>query len=377
MTAIPMLDLKNQYITLQSEINAAIQNVLYSSEFIRGGIVREFEQNLANQLNVKHAIGTANGTDALQIALMALNLQPSDEVIVPDFTFISPAETVALLGLTPVFADVDYDTFNITADSIKKVLTKRTKAIIPVHLFGQCADMESILQIAREHNLFVIEDACQSINADYTFTNKNTIKSGCIGDVGCTSFFPSKNLGAYGDAGAVFTNNDLLAEKIRAIANHGSKIRYQHECIGINSRLDSIQAAILNVKLKYLDKFTAERQNIANIYDSEFADCPEIKIPTRNSQSTHVFHQYTVKIQGNKRDEIRKLMNERGIATAVYYPTALHQQPVFEPFINSQCPISETLSAEVLSLPIFPELTHEQAKYIAHEMKKACRFEEA
>ncbi|HRZ99041.1 MAG TPA: DegT/DnrJ/EryC1/StrS family aminotransferase, partial [Paludibacter sp.] len=313
MEKIEMVDLKNQYLKIQHQINSGIQEVIDSTTFIKGGKVTEFQKHLEDYLHVKHVIPVANGTDALQISLMALGLKPGDEVITPTFTFIATAEVVALLGLTPVVVDVDFDTFNISIESLKKAITPKTKAIVPVHLFGQNADMEEILQIAREHNLFVVEDACQSIGSDYIFADGQKVKSGCMGDIGCTSFFPSKNLGCFGDGGAIFTNNDELAEKMRAIANHGMVVRYYHDFVGVNSRLDSIQAAILDVKLNFLDKYTTNRQTAASFYDKAFSDCGKLIIPARSEKSTHVFHQYTLQLVDIDRAALVKYLADKGI----------------------------------------------------------------
>ncbi|MDD2286504.1 MAG: DegT/DnrJ/EryC1/StrS family aminotransferase, partial [Paludibacter sp.] len=292
---IQMVDLKSQYQKIKQQIDAGIQEVIDSTTFIKGGKVNEFQQHLEDYLGVKHVIPVGNGTDALLIALMGLGLQPGDEVITPTFTFIATAEVVALLGLTPVLVDVDYDTFNISIDALEQAITPKTKAIIPVHLFGQHADMDAIMEIAHTHNLYVVEDACQSIGAVYTFADGSKAQSGCMGHIGCTSFFPSKNLGCYGDGGAIFTNNDVLAIKMRAIANHGMEVRYHHDYVGVNSRLDSIQAAILDVKLKYLDNYIRARQVVAAEYDKAFSNVEQLIIPGRNLSSTHVFHQYTLK----------------------------------------------------------------------------------
>lgn len=296
MKQIQMVDLKSQYKEIKSEIDNAIQEVIDSAAFINGSAVKNFSKNLEAYLNVKHVIPCANGTDALQIALMALRLKPGDEVITSDFTFIATVEVVALLGLKLKFVDVDKKTFNLLPEEVEKAISPKTKAIVPVHMFGQNADMEKIMNIAKKHKLFVIEDTAQTIGAEYTFENGKKYKSGTIGTIGCTSFFPSKNLGAYGDGGAIFTNDDELAIKLKQITNHGSKVKYFHDEIGVNSRLDSIQAAILNVKLKYLNKYISARQEAADFYDRAFKNHPKIKIPARDKQSTHVFHQYTIQL---------------------------------------------------------------------------------
>ena len=367
MKKIQMVDLHSQYENIREEINMEIQKVLDSCAFIKGGKVNEFQKNLEQYLRVKHVIPVGNGTDALQIALMALGLKPGDEVITPTFTFIATAEVVALLGLTPVLVDVDYDTFNISIDAIEKAITPKTKAIVPVHLFGQNADMEAIVQLARKYNLYVVEDACQSIGSEYTFSDGNCVKSGCIGDVGCTSFFPSKNLGCYGDGGALFTNDDALAEKIRIIANHGMKVRYHHDLIGVNSRLDSIQAAVLDVKLKYLDDYILSRQRAAEFYDVAFENNYHLEIPKRDSKSTHVFHQYTLKVNGFDRDLLKTYLESEGIPAMVYYPIPLHLQAAYknERYKEGYFPVAEDLCSKVISLPMHTELTEEQLNFIA------------
>ena len=361
-----MVDLKSQYEKIKVEVNAGIQEVIDTTTFIKGGKVSVFQKNLESYLNVKHVIPVGNGTDALQIALMALGLQPGDEIITPTFTFIATAEVVALLGLTPVVVDVDFDTFNISIDSIKKAITPRTKAIVPVHLFGQNADMESILEIAKENNLFVIEDACQSIGSSYTFSDGRTLKSGCMGHIGCTSFFPSKNLGCFGDGGAIFTNDDELATKMRTIANHGMEVRYYHDIVGLNSRLDSIQAAVLDVKLKYLDEYCDARRSAADYYDAAFSAESKFIIPARSKQSTHVFHQYTLKLNGVNRAELIKYLVGKEIPAMIYYPVPLHLQKAYQDsrYKAGDFPVAETLSECVMSLPMHTELSEEQLKYI-------------
>lgn len=362
-----MVDLKGQYEKIRDEINTAIQSVIDSTSFVKGGMVQTFQEHLESYLNVKYVIPVGNGTDALQISLMALGLQPGDEVIIPTFTFVSTAEVVALLGLTPIFVDVDADTFCMSAESVKNAITPRTKAIVPVHLFGQNANMEDLLTIAKEHNLYVIEDACQSIGSTYTFSNGTTVQSGCMGTVGCTSFFPSKNLGCYGDGGAILTNNDALAQEIRCIANHGMTERYRHDRIGVNSRLDSIQAAILNVKLQYLNSYISSRQMVAAYYDSAFANNPNIKIPVRNPQSTHVFHQYTLQVHKIiDRNELQRFLKEKGIPSMVYYPMPLHLQKAYQSdrYKQGDLAIAEKLAKTVLSLPMHTELDEEQLEYI-------------
>jgi dTDP-4-amino-4,6-dideoxygalactose transaminase len=366
MKQIQMVDLKSQYDKIKSEIDAGIQEVLDTTTFIKGSKVTDFQHNMEKYLAVKHVIPVGNGTDALQIALMSLDLQAGDEVITPTFTFIATAEVVALLGLRPVLVDVEFDTFNISVEAIKKAITPKTKAIAPVHLFGQCANMQEIMQIAKENNLYVVEDACQSIGAEYTFDNGQRMQSGTIGHIGCTSFFPSKNLGCYGDGGAVFTNDDELAEKIRIISNHGMKVRYYHDLVGVNSRLDSVQAAVLDVKLKYLNNYTEARQRAADFYDSAFKNNEKIIIPSRSAKSSHVFHQYTVKLKNVDRNELQKKLQERAVPAMIYYPVPLHLQKAYtDPrYKAGHFPVAEALCNCVLSLPMHTELDEEQLEYI-------------
>ena len=366
MKNIQMVDLRSQYEKIKNEVNAGIQEVIDTTTFIKGGKVNDFQRNLESYLNVKHVIPVGNGTDALQIALMALGLKPGDEVITPTFTFIATAEVVALLGLTPVMVDVDFDTFNISVESVKKAITPKTKAIVPVHLFGQNADMEAILTLAKEHNLYVIEDACQSISSVYTFSDGSKVQSGCMGDIGCTSFFPSKNLGCFGDGGAIFTNNDELAANMRAIANHGMVVRYHHDLIGVNSRLDSIQAAVLEVKLKHLNEYDASRRAAAEFYDKAFSGIDKLIVPARYDKSTHVFHQYTLKLNGVKRSELQKYLADKGIPAMIYYPVPLHLQKAYQDprYQAGDFPIAEKLCECVLSLPMHTELSEEQLEYI-------------
>lgn len=361
-----MVDLKSQYEKIKEQVDAGIQEVIDSTTFIKGGKVNDLQQHLEAYLGVKHVIPVANGTDALQIALMALGLKPGDEVITPTFTFIATAEVVALLGLTPVLVDVDFDTFNISIDALRKAITPKTKAIIPVHLFGQNADMEAISQIARENNLYVVEDACQSIGATYTFSDGRKVFSGCMGDIGCTSFFPSKNLGCFGDGGAIFTNDDVLASKMRAIANHGMEVRYYHDYVGINSRLDSIQAAVLDVKLKYLNDYTAARQAAADYYNKAFSNNDKLMVPEINNSSTHVYHQYTLKLKGVDRSALQQHLQGKGIPAMIYYPVPLHLQKAYkdERYKAGDFPVAEKLSECVLSLPMHTELSQEQLSFI-------------
>lgn len=373
MQNIQMVDLYNQYLRLKDDIDNAINNVIKSTAFIKGKEVALFEEELSKYLNVRNVITCANGTDALMIALMALEIENDAEVIVPDFTFIATAEVVALLGYKLKFVDVDLDTFNINIESLKSAITKKTKVIIPVHLFGQCANMEEIMSIAKDNNIYVIEDCAQSLGSKYFFKNGKTTYAGTIGDIGCTSFFPSKNLGCYGDGGAIFTNNDELAEKIRMITNHGMREKYYHEIIGVNSRLDTLQAAILNVKLKHLDDFNNRRQKAAEYYYKALKDIKEIVLPERVNYSTHVFHQYTIKIINNKRDELKEFLKIKNIPSMVYYPLPLHKQKVFSNlnYKDENLPNSTKLSNIVISLPMHTELTNEQLDYICSNI---CEF---
>ena len=370
MNKIQMVDLRSQYEEIKEEVNQGIQEVLDTTTFIKGGKVNDFQYNLEKYLNVKHVIPVANGTDTLQIALMALGLKPGDEVITPTFTFIATAEVVALLGLTPVLVDVDFDTFNISIPALKRAITPKTKAIVPVHLFGQNADMEQIMAIAKEHKLFVVEDACQSIGSEYTFTDGHKVQSGCMGDIGCTSFFPSKNLGCYGDGGAIFTNNDQLAARIRATANHGMVVRYYHDFVGVNSRLDSIQAAILLVKLKSLDQYTANRQRAAAFYDHAFSGSDKLTIPARASNSSHVFHQYTLKLKYVDRKALISFLETKEIPAMVYYPVPLHLQKAYQSdrYKQGDFPVAEQLSECVISLPMHTELSEEQLNFICNQV---------
>jgi UDP-2-acetamido-2-deoxy-ribo-hexuluronate aminotransferase len=363
MQEINMCDVYGQYLRIKDEVDAAIHEVIRLSAFIKGSKVGEFESNLGKYLNT-NVISCGNGTDALQIAFMALGLQPGDEVITTPFTFVATAEVLALLGLKPVFRDVSPNSFIIDVQHIEKAITPKTRAILPVHLFGQSADMESILTIAEKHGLFVVEDAAQSLGTEYTFNSGTTMKSGSIGTIGCTSFFPSKNLGAFGDGGALFTGNPTLAEKIRSIANHGMKVKYYYDRIGVNSRLDTLQAAILDVKLKYLDRYVAARQNAADWYDRHLGPIEGLTLPCRVTFSTHSFHQYTVRT--NRRDELQKFLKSRGIPSMIYYPAAIHLQKAYAylGYRAGDFPESEQLMKEVLSLPMHTELTEEQLEYI-------------
>ena len=375
MKKIQMVDLQTQYTKIKEEIDAGIAEVINSASFIKGPKVAEFQAHLEQYTGAKHVINVGNGTDALQIALMGLGLQPGDEVITPTFTFIATAEVVALLGLTPVVVDVDWETMNMDIESVRRAITPHTKAIVPVHLFGQCANMEAIMELANEHHLYVIEDACQAIGAQYTFSNGVTKQAGTIGHIGCTSFFPSKNLGCYGDGGAIFTNDDALADKMQAIANHGCHIRYHHDEVGVNSRLDSIQAAVLDAKLPHLNEYIAARQKAAAYYDKAFADNEKLLIPGREPHSTHVFHQYTLRVVGADRDALREGLAARGIPAMIYYPVPLHQQKAYlDPrYKDGDFPAAERLAACVLSLPMHTELDEEQLQFITSSVLDLIR----
>jgi UDP-2-acetamido-2-deoxy-ribo-hexuluronate aminotransferase len=366
MRKIQMVDLKSQYEKIKTEIDAGIQEVIQNTAFINGPAVRNFQTELENYLGIKHVIPCANGTDALQCAMMALGLEPGDEVITTSFTFIATAEVIALLRLAPVVVDVDPETFNIDPEAIRRAITPKTKAIVPVHLFGQCADMDTIMDIAREHNLLVIEDNCQAIGADYIHKDGKVVKAGTIGHVGCTSFFPSKNLGCYGDGGAIFTNDDKLAEQLRVVVNHGMVVRYYHDYIGVNSRLDSIQAAVLRAKLPHLDEYAQARLAAADYYDKAFAGNPKLKTPVRSAFSTHVFHQYTLVTSGFDRNELQKFLGDRDIPAMIYYPVPLHMQKAYlDPrYKEGDFPVTEKLCQTVISLPMHTELDEEQLHHI-------------
>jgi len=368
---IQMVDLYGQYQRIKNEIDQAMQEVINSSVFVKGGKVNEFEDNLKQYLDVKHVVSCGNGTDALQIALMALDLKEGDEVITTPFTFVSTLEVLALMKLKPVLVDVDLLSFNIRPDLVDHHIGHLTKAIVPVHLYGQCADMESLSHIARENNLFVIEDACQALGTDYIFSNGLTAKAGTIGDIACNSFFPTKNLGAFGDGGALYTNNDELAQNMRSIANHGMGKRYYYQQIGMNSRLDAIQAAILDVKLRYLDQYIVARQAAADFYDQKLSEIPELIIPARVSYSSHTFHQYTIQVP-KKRDDLQKFLAEKGIPSMIYYPKPLHLQEAYQylGYRKGDFPVSEKLSEQVLSLPMHTELTDEQLDFITSAIRE-------
>ncbi|MDR1345692.1 MAG: DegT/DnrJ/EryC1/StrS family aminotransferase [Bacteroidales bacterium] len=372
MRPIEMVDLKSQYAKIKTEIDAKIEEVIHAATFINGPAVLEFQHDLETCLGVKHVIPCGNGTDALQLALMSLGLQHGDEVITVPFTFVAAAEVIALLGLTPVFVDVERDTFNMDIALLEAAITPRTRAIIPVHLFGQCCDMEAILKIARKHNLYVIEDACQAIGAACTFGSGTIKYAGTMGDMGCTSFFPSKNLGCYGDGGALFTNNDVLAQQLHALASHGMLTRYYHDMIGINSRLDTLQAAILSVKLKHLDEYTAARQKAAAYYNYHLCCYSNIEIPAVKPFTSHVYHQYTIKLKNSNRQSVIDKMTAKGIPVMIYYPVPLHLQKAFA-FLAlrpGSYPVAEALSQCVLSLPMHTELDEEQLEYIVKSLSE-------
>lgn len=366
MLKIPMVDLVGQYNKIKPEVDSAIQEILSTAAFINGPHVKSFQENLQKYLSVKHVIPCANGTDALQVAMMALNLEPGDEVITTTFTFIATAEVIALLHLKPVLVDIERDSYNIDPAAVERAITPKTKAIVPVHIFGQCANMEAIMDIARRHNLYVVEDNAQAIGADYTFSDGTVKKSGTIGTIGCTSFFPSKNLGCFGDGGALFTNDDSLAEQIRAVVNHGMKVRYYHDYVGVNSRLDTIQAAVLDIKLKHLDEYIAARQYAAAYYDKAFSVTDKIITPKKSSFTTHVYHQYVMVLNGVDRAKLMQHLQEKGIACAIYYPVPLHEQKAYQDprYKKGDFPISEYLSENVIALPMHTEFTDEQLNYI-------------
>jgi dTDP-4-amino-4,6-dideoxygalactose transaminase len=368
---IEMVDLKGQYDKIKPEIDQAVISCIGSTSFINGPAVKEFQVNLQQYLGVKHVIPCANGTDSLQIAMMALDLKPGDEVICPAFTYVATAEVIGLLGLTPVMVDVDPNTFNLTATAIEKAITSKTKAIVPVHLYGQSCDMEPIIKLAEKHNLFVIEDNAQAIGADYTFSDGRVAKTGTMGHIGSTSFFPSKNLGCYGDGGALYTNDDELARKMRIIANHGQERKYYHKVLGCNSRLDTIQAAILNIKLEHLDFYNHARSDMALLYDKAFLAIEGLQVPERQSNSTHVFHQYTLKVNNGKRNELQKYLAENGIPSMIYYPLPLYKQEAFHQFVstNFKLDVTEQLCDEVLSLPIHTEMNIEQMNFIITQIQ--------
>lgn len=369
---LQMVDLQAQYQRSKAEIDNAINEVLESTAFINGPAVGQFAEELAIYNEVKYVVPCANGTDALQIAMMALDLKPGDEVIVPSFTYVATVEVIALLQLIPVFVDVDPETFLVLPEEIEKCITQKTKAVVPVHLFGQCVAMEKLLPIAARHNIYVIEDTAQAIGAECTLQNGTTKKAGTIGTIGTTSFFPSKNLGCYGDGGALFVQDDELARKAKMIANHGQRVKYHHDIVGINSRLDTIQAAILKVKLKQLDEYSANRKKTAAFYDTELAGFTCIKIPKRAQYSTHVFHQYTIICDGFDREDLKEFLERKGVPTMVYYPVPLHLQKAYSiyGYRKGDFPISEKLSQQVLSLPIHTEQNETELRYITEAIKE-------
>ncbi|MEI7588930.1 MAG: DegT/DnrJ/EryC1/StrS family aminotransferase [Chitinophagia bacterium] len=371
MRKIQMVDTKNQYLAIQSEVDQAIQEVLDSAAYINGKAVKDFAQNLSTYLGVEYVIPCANGTDALQIAMMALGLEPGDEVITPSFTYIATTEVVALLKLKPVFVDVDPITFCMDIESLQKAITPKTKAIVPVHLYGQAAPMEQIMEIAKAHHLYVIEDNAQAIGCDYTFSNGVTKKTGTIGHIGATSFYPSKNLGAFGDGGALFTHDKVLADKMNMIANHGQSARYYHDVVGCNSRLDSIQAAILNIKLKHLDKYNAARQQVAKYYDAAFAQLEAIIPPGAANYSTHVYHQYTIQLKGVDRAAFMAHLTGKEIPCMIYYPVPGHLQKMFGEQKNADwnLPVTDQLTSCVCSLPVHTEMDEVQLLYIVEGIK--------
>jgi dTDP-4-amino-4,6-dideoxygalactose transaminase len=366
MREIQMVDLKTQYEKIGSEIDKAIKSVLLSTAFIKGPDVKLFEEELQQYTGVRNVISCANGTDALHLAMMVLGLKPGDEVITTDFTFIATVEVVALLGLKLVIVDPEPGTFNISVDAVKKAITSRTKVIVPVHLFGQCADMEGLMELADKHGLYVVEDAAQATGADYFFKNGTSKKAGTIGHIGTTSFFPSKNLGCCGDGGALYTNDDELARQLRSIANHGMKVRYHYDHIGVNSRLDTIQAAILRVKLKYLDQFNKARSAVADSYDQAFSSCDSLIVPQRVNYSSHIFHQYTLRIRDGRRDELRNFLETQNIPSMIYYPGPIHLQKAYSSlgYTENDFPVTTALCKEVLSLPMHPEMERDQIDFI-------------
>jgi erythromycin biosynthesis sensory transduction protein eryC1 len=367
MKKIQMVDLKGQYEPLKEQIQKSFNQVLESTAFINGPQVHSFQKELEDYLGVKHVIPCANGTDALQIAMMGLGLKPGDEVITADFTFAATVEVIALLGLVPVLVDVEKDTFNIDIEAIKKAITPKTKAIVPVHLYGRPANMEAILEIAKEHNLFIIEDNAQAIGADYTFKNGKKQKLGTIGNVGATSFFPSKNLGCYGDGGAIFTNDDELAHILRGIVNHGMYIRYHHDVVGVNSRLDTLQACVLSVKLPHLDTYNQKRRAAAKKYSEKLQQNPNIIVPEiPEGETSHIFHQYTIRIINGKRDALAEYLTEKGVPFGIYYPIPLHSQKAYadERYNDKDFPVTNQLVKEVISLPMHTELDDEQIDFI-------------
>ena len=371
MKTIQMVDLVGQYEKIKPAVDEAVLGVMGSAAFIKGPEVKSFQEELQAYLGVKHVIPCANGTDALQIALMALGLEPGDEVITSDFTFAATVEVIGLLQLTPVLIDVERDTFNMDVEALKKAITPNTKAIIPVHIFGQCSNMEGIMEIAKENNIAVVEDTAQAIGSKYTFSDGSVKSAGCIGDIGTTSFFPSKNLGCFGDGGALFTNDSELANRLEAIVNHGMKVRYYHDEIGVNSRLDSMQAAVLRIKLRHLDSYVAARQAAAKYYTDAFADVDGLETPAIGKNSTHVFHQYTLKTKGVDRNSLQTFLSEKKIPAMIYYPVALHNQKAYkrDGVGDIDFPVTMDLCDCVISLPMHTELDNEQLEYITNSVK--------
>jgi len=365
-----MVDLFSQYTKIKPQIDGAMQEVINTSSFIKGKQVASFESNLANWLGTREVISCANGTDALQIALMALDLKPGDEIIVPAFTYAATAEVIALLGLTPVMADVNQTDFNLNIGALEEAITPRTRAIIPVHLFGQSSDMEPIMALAKKYNLFVIEDNAQSLGAEYTFSDNKSKKTGTIGHIGCTSFFPTKNLGCFGDGGAIYTDDQELAVKIRMIANHGQKVKYFHQVVGCNSRLDTIQAALLDVKLKYLEEHLAARREAADYYFRALDGAALFHLPARNRNALHTFNQFTITVEGNERNRLQSWLREKGVPTMIYYPLPLYKQEAFSGYVKSgfSLPNTEWLCQSVLSLPIHTEMKQETLAYITETL---------
>jgi UDP-2-acetamido-2-deoxy-ribo-hexuluronate aminotransferase len=369
MEQIKMVDLHGQYLRIKPEIDGAIQEVLTSTAFIQGPQVKVFAKALADYVNSPFVVTCGNGTDALQIAMMALDLKPGDEIILPVHTYVATAEVIGLLGLVPVFVDVHQDSFNINPGLIEEKITQRTRAIVPVHLYGQCADMHPLQEIAKRHNLFIIEDAAQALGAVYTFPDGTKRHAGTIGTIGTTSFFPSKNLGCFGDGGAIFTSDPALAEKMQMIANHGQRKKYHHEVIGVNSRLDTLQAAILNVKIRYLDEYTLKRREVASRYDELLQGCENVTTPVRSSFSTHVFHQYTLQVE--QRDELKNFLESKGIPTMIYYPLPLNEQKAYQTYNveGVSFPVTEALSRTVLSLPLHTELNEREIRLITDSIR--------
>jgi len=370
MRPLQMVDTKTQYLKIKQQVDAAVLAVMESSQFIGGKAVSDFATNLAKYHGSKHCIPCANGTDALQIAMMALGLEPGDEVITPSFTYIATVEVAALLRIKPIFVEVDPKTFCIDPAVIEKAITPKTKAIVPVHLYGHSADMEKIMAIAKKHDLFVIEDNAQAIGCDYTFSDGTTKKTGTIGHIGCTSFYPSKNLGAFGDGGAIFTDDDALANQLRMIASHGQSKRYYHDVVGCNSRLDAMQAAILDIKLKHLDEYIDARRKAADYYDAAFAGNKKINTPFRDGNNKHVFHQYTLILDGVDRDGLNQYLADNGVPSMIYYPVPAHKQKMFDAFGGNQyqLPITDWLTERVISLPIHTELDSEQQDFIVSKV---------